>query len=257
MRELVGPTEIQEYDNPTGSPVFRDSVGLELYDSVLDFGCGCGRLARQMIQQIPRPARYLGLDLHKGMIRWNQENLTRAAPEFEFLHHDIYHIGFNPSSVAPMTAPFPVQDRSISLLVAYSVFTHLTEEQCEHYLREAARVLRPDGVMISTWFLFEKALFPMMQGFQNTLYIYLVDPSNATIFDREWLVHLTSDLGLTIHRAEPPEIRGFAWKLWLTPTRPGLSGVDLPTDNAPIGRRAPPIGGSRPSMVGLGGARQN
>jgi SAM-dependent methyltransferase len=251
MRELVGLTDAAYFDNPAGSPVFADSIELELYDNVLDFGCGCGRLARQMIQQRPRPRRYLGLDLHKGMVRWNQENLQPAAEGFEFQHHDVYNTGLNPSPAAPRTAPFPVENHSISLLVAWSVFTHLAEDQCEHYLREVARVLRPDGVMLSTWFLFDKSGFPMMQDFQNTLYINEIDPSNATIFDANWMVQLTSKLGLTIRSAEPPAVRGYHWKLQLTPTRPGVTGVELPADDAPVGRSPAPIGPLNASMVGL------
>lgn len=253
MRELVGPTDTPSFDNPSGSPLFGDAIEPALYDNVLDFGCGCGRLARQMIQQRPRPRRYLGLDLHRGMIRWDQENLQPLAQDFAFRHHNIYHATFNPTPGAPSTAPFPVEDGTISLLVAWSVFTHLTQQQCDHYLREVSRVLRPDGVMLSTWFLFDKSAFPMMQDFQNTLYINDIDPTNATIFDAQWLIRLTSQLGLTLRSAVPPEMRGFAWQLQFTPTRPGVTAVDLPADEAPPGRRPPPIGPANTSMVGLGG----
>ena len=251
MRELVGITDLSYYDNPKASLVFEDKVELELYDHVLDFGCGCGRVARQLIQQIPPPRHYLGLDLHKGMIRWNQENLRPAADGFEFRHHDIYHIGFNPSPTAPKTAPFPVEDKTISLLVAHSVFTHLTQDQCEHYLREVARVLRPGGMMYSTWFLFDKSAFPMMQDFQNTLYINDVDLTNATIFDSKWLIRLTSDLGLIVHSAGVPFIRGDARQIFFMRSHPGEVGADLPPDNAPIGRRPPPLGAANPSLIGL------
>jgi hypothetical protein len=148
-------------------------------------------------------------------------------------------------------APFPVEDSTVSLLVAWSVFTHLTQDQCEYYLREASRVLRPDGVMFSTWFLFDKSVFPMMQDFQNTLYISYTDPANATIFDGTWLVELASNLGLTVRSAALPEVRGFSRKIEFTPTRPGVVAVELPVDNRPLGRRAPPIGRANPSAVGL------
>jgi SAM-dependent methyltransferase len=140
MRELVGPTDPAMFDNPAGTPVFGNDIEPELYDSVLDFGCGCGRLARQMMQQNPRPRNYLGLDLHKGMVRWDRENLQPRVEGFEFHHHDVYNRSFNPHATAP-TAPLPVEDRSISLLLAWSVFTHLTQNQREYYLHEVARVL--------------------------------------------------------------------------------------------------------------------
>ena len=236
MRELVGRTEEKAFDNPTGLPVFGDAIELDLYETVLDFGCGCGRLARQLLQQTPRPRRYLGLDLHAGMIRWASDNL--AADGFEFQHHDVYHVAFNPRAPAK-TARFPVEDQSVSLLIALSVFTHSTQTQCEHYLREVARVLKPEGVMISTWFFFDKRYFPMMQEFQNTLYINDVDLTNATIVDRNWMIDFTSRLGLTIRSIKPPAVRGFHWTLQLTPAN--VPAAPWPEDVAPLGHRPPPL----------------
>src|SRR5687768_18468903 len=136
MRELVGPTDPALFDNPSGEPVYPH-LPLEVYDSVFDFGCGCGRVARQLIQQRPRPERYLGIDVHRGMIQWCRENLMPAAPAFEFLHHDVFSRGLNPNGTAD-SAPFPAPDDSFTLVQAFSIFTHLTERQTPHYLREAA-----------------------------------------------------------------------------------------------------------------------
>ncbi|HEV7669940.1 MAG TPA: class I SAM-dependent methyltransferase [Thermoanaerobaculia bacterium] len=239
-RELVGPTEDRFFDNPTGGVVFP-ALPPAPYDFVLDFGCGCGRIARQLIQQEPRPKRYVGIDLHAGMIQWCRENLAPIAPGFEFQHHDVYNPGFNPQSTA-RHLPFPVPDRCVSLALAWSVFTHINEAQTLFYLGEMARVLRPDGIVLSTWFLFDKSDFPMMQEFQNALFINETDPTNAVIFDRDWVKSSIKNAGLRILRIMPPEIFGYQWQLWLTPDRPGLSEARFPTDAAPKGRLAPPLG---------------
>ena len=239
-RELVGPTEDRFFDNPTGGVVFP-ALPPSPYDLVLDFGCGCGRIARQLIQQEPRPKRYVGVDLHAGMIQWCRENLAPIAPGFEFHHHDVHNPGFNPQSTARQLA-FPVPDRCVSLALAWSVFTHINEAQTLFYLGEMARVLRPDGIVLSTWFLFDKSDFPMMQEFQNALFINDTDPTNAVIFDREWLRTAISNVGLRILRIVPPEIYGYQWQLWLTPDRPGIADARFPADLAPKGRLAPPLG---------------
>jgi SAM-dependent methyltransferase len=67
MRELVGQTDLRAYDNQTGELIYP-FISAEKYESVLDFGCGCGRVARQLLLQDVRPTRYVGLDLHKGMV---------------------------------------------------------------------------------------------------------------------------------------------------------------------------------------------
>lgn len=249
MRRLVGPTETAEFENPRAELLYP-ALSPEQYRSVVDFGCGCGRLARRLILQRPRPERYVGLDLHLGMVRWCQLNLARRAKGFEFHHHDVLNAGFNPGADKPLTAPLEVGDGSASLVIAHSVFTHLVEEQVEHYLGEVARVMEPDGVLASTWFLFEKRGFPMMQEFQNALYINHDDPTNAVIFDRSWLVARASNAGLTIYRVVPPALRGFQWHVWMTPARAGLERAEFPPDIAPEGINRPPIQ-ERPAEVGM------
>jgi SAM-dependent methyltransferase len=247
MRELVGPTEPEAFDHPTGEPVFP-TVKPEQYASVLDFGCGCGRVARQLaLAAAPMPERYVGIDLHAGMIRWASEQLAPSLPGFSFLHHNVFNAGFNPDPSLPRAAPFPVEDGSVTLLIGYSVFTHLVEAQAESYLDEVARVLRPDGVMMATWFLFEKAFFPMMQDFQNALYINDQDPTNAVIFDREWLVAALDARGLRIRAAQPPGLRGFQWLMEIVP---GSGSIPIPPDSAPFGRKPPPVGREDAHKIG-------
>jgi Methyltransferase domain len=82
----------------------------------------------------------------------------------------VYSAGLNPSGAARLL-PLPAEDCYFTLSNAWSVFTHLGQDQTEHYLREAARLLRPDGYPHATWFLFDKSAFPMMQTFLNALFI--------------------------------------------------------------------------------------
>jgi SAM-dependent methyltransferase len=149
--------------------VFPD-VPVEAYESVFDFGCGCGRIARMLIQQMPRPHRYVGIDLHLGMVRWCQANLEPYAEGFKFLHHDVRNLTLNPGDHKPTKLPFPASDGSFKLVIAWSVFTHSLEEQTVYYLKEVSHILYRDGIFLSTWFLFDKLYFPMMQEFQNALF---------------------------------------------------------------------------------------
>ena len=250
MRQLVGPTDPSAFELAPGQSTFP-GVPEEAYDAVLDFGCGCGRNARKLLQQATRPRRYVGIDLHRGMIEWCRTNLAPAAPAFSFHHHDVFNAGLNPGAGKPSFAPFPVEDAAFSLVVAWSVFTHLTEAQATHYLSEAARVLRPGGVFVSTWFLFDKSAFPMMQDFQNALFINDVDPTNAVIFDRRWLLRAIEDVGLALTRAEPPTVRGFHWQLAMAHRASGATSIELPEDCAPIGLVRPPLMPAGAERIGL------
>jgi SAM-dependent methyltransferase len=248
MRRLVGPTEPIHFENPSGE-LIEPLVPAGAYESVFDFGCGCGRLARRLIQQRDRPARYLGIDLHQGMIMWCQQHFTRAAPTFRFSHHDVAH-PWNPGPNKPRMAPFPAEDRAFGLVLAHSVFTHLTEDQAGFYMVECARILRGTGILYSTWFLFDKGDFPMLNDARNALYVDYEDPSGAVIFAKEWLKQQMARNGLTIYAIEPPSIRGYHWRIFATPARDGVRPVDFPEDDAPQGRQPPPMPPSNPDRVG-------
>jgi SAM-dependent methyltransferase len=254
LRELVGLTDQSSYENPTGELVYP-YLPPHAYETVFDFGCGCGRVARQLALQKVRPRRYVGIDIHRGMIGWCRKNLTPIVPEFEFHHHDVFSAGLNPTG-ANRVAALPAADNEFSLVQAWSVFTHLAQDQAEHYLREAARILRPDGILHSTWFLFDKRFFPMMQDFQNTLFINEVDPSNAVIYDRRWLPEAARTAGLVITQAIPPKITGFQWTLVLRPLGAGVQEVELPVDDAPFGREPPPLLQADAASLGVGESDQ-
>jgi SAM-dependent methyltransferase len=174
------------------------------------------------------------------MIAWCREHLAPRAPGFEFHHHDVFYGGFNPGKGKPLHAALPCADHSFSLIVAISVFTHLTQVQAEAYLTELARVLEPGGTMLTTWFLFDKRDFPMMQDEQNTLFINEYDVRNAVIYDRAWLLDALSARGLVLGAAGPPTIRGHQWCLFFTHRLEGVTGVELPEDLAAPGRLPPP-----------------
>jgi SAM-dependent methyltransferase len=238
MRQLVGRPEPAAFDPPEQGQVFPTITRRQQYDLVFDFGCGCGRVARQLALTRPRPKRYVGIDLHAGMIAWAAENIAPKLSGFDFVHHNVYNPGFNPDPTLPRAAAFPVADGTVSLLLALSVFTHLIQEQAEHYLDEVARVLRADGIMVASFFLFDRRYFPMLQDFQNALYINSEDPTNAVMFDREWLLAALRARGLGVSAARPPQVRGFHWELEIT----GGEGLaELPGDDAPFGRVPPPI----------------
>ena len=242
LRELVGLVDPAGYENPDRTPVFAGlSVPEANYRSYLDFGCGCGRSARRLALQDPRPERYVGLDLHPGMIAWCQRELQPRLDGFSFEHHAVFNPGLNPDRTLPWIAPFPVEDGSVSLIEATSVFTHLIEGQAEHYLDEVARVLTDDGMLLATFFLFDKEIAPFLQDNQNALYCNPSDPTNAVMFDRDWLRRAVASRDLRIVRAVPPTVRGYHTWVGLARVGAGMAEVELPADLAPPARRPPPL----------------
>jgi SAM-dependent methyltransferase len=237
MRSLIGRPNVEDFIR---QEYLFDLVDASALECVLDFGCGCGRLARHLMLAPQQPLHYEGLDLHAGMIEWCQANLSPLAPQFFFTHHDVFNLGLNPGANKPPHLPLQFRNGYFSLIYAWSVFTHLLEQDAIFYLEEMRRVLRPNGQIVTTWFFFDKLYFPMMQLFQNALYIHAGDPTNAVIFDQNWFKVQAHRLGLKVTRAIPPAIRGYHWVIVLSADE-NAEDVEFPQDNAPFGFMPPPL----------------
>lgn len=106
-----------------GSPI--DEMG-----SILDFGCGCGRIARYWAGL--GEERVFGCDYNRDLVRWCQHNLP-----------------FMDVRVNTSLPPFPF-DRRFDLIYAVSVFTHLSESVQEAWVGECRRALAPNGILLFT-----------------------------------------------------------------------------------------------------------
>jgi SAM-dependent methyltransferase len=213
---MVGPTDPEEFDNPRGEPIYeRFGLCHDVYETVFDFGCGCGRLARRLLQQNPRPRRYVGIDVHEGMIEWCKQNLSPIDRNFQFFHHDVYAPSYAPRNRLQLAQPFPVRDGEFSLVIAHSVFTHLLRRQTEYYLREVTRILMPRGMAFTSWFFFDRDSFPFLLEGPFCLFAGETNPTEAVLYDRRWFIATVRHLGLGVRCTTPPGVAGHQWGVFL------------------------------------------
>jgi len=107
--------------------------------SILDIGCGCGKMARFFIMN-PR-VRYVGLDVYRPAISWCTAAFA-AWPRFEFRHRDVRSALYNPSGqMQAEKAVLPVASGSVDIAICGSLFTHLLEPAFRRYIAELRRVL--------------------------------------------------------------------------------------------------------------------
>ncbi len=223
LRRLVGPTEEAAFDNPSGNFIwgpldFSPLKPGEAYEAVFDFGCGCGRNARQLMLQKEAPKKYLGIDISKRMISWARETLSACNPNFRFEFHDVYSPNkeYAPNNTrGNRMLPFPSGDKEFTLINAHSVYTHLCPDQTEFYMKESARILSDKGIMRTTWFLFNKKFFPPMGPHLDCLYINLQDPTHAVYYDWEYILNLLHSLNLAIISVDWTKIPGFQNVIWI------------------------------------------
>jgi SAM-dependent methyltransferase len=119
--------------------------------NILDIGCGCGRTARFLVPNALVQS-YTGFDVVPEIIDWNHQYIQPySRGRFTFVHSDIYNGHYNPSGdLRSSEYAFPVSSSSVDIAFAASVFTHLLETDCQHYLAETARVLKPGGRLIAS-----------------------------------------------------------------------------------------------------------
>jgi SAM-dependent methyltransferase len=114
------------------------------FRSVMDWGCGCGRVLRNVATR--HKVNLTGVDIDSEAIGWCEE----AFPDCSF-----HAIRRDP--------PLPLASESIDLTYGISVLTHLSERDQFKWLEELRRVTRPGGVVLLTvhgdhaWFRVEKS----------------------------------------------------------------------------------------------------
>lgn len=123
---------------------------------ILDLGCGFGRIAMALAQRLGPDVDYTGLDPNADGIAWAQQNITPVHPNFRFRRIDVRSKPYNPDGAETGARfRFPFEDASLDLVFMISVLTHVDLPTVETYAREAARVLKPSGRLVTTIFLLD------------------------------------------------------------------------------------------------------
>jgi len=155
MMDAVHGGPISSSDHAAIGAHFRDLVlkrcALAPSDAILDIGCGCGRFAQQLTPQ--HRGAYDGLDIVLPMVEWCRNNISASHPNFSFHHADLANTLYKGGRGDAAAYTFPFSDRQFDVVVAFSVFTHLVPASAARYAAEIARVLRPGGRALMTFYL--------------------------------------------------------------------------------------------------------
>ncbi len=230
MRGLVSPViDESYYDNPSGDYIWGplDIPPLkagQAYEKIFDFGCGCGREARQLLLQKDKPRSYVGLDVNPEMVNWCKKNLKHDG--FSFHHHDVWNPTYAPNNSKNRVAPIKQLGSGFTLIEANSVFTHLHADQTKFYLEQMQSMLAPLGLIRGTWFLFNKACFPMMNEHQNTIFVDEFDTTSAVYYDWLYLVNLIKSMGYRMVKIVWSPFMGFHNMIYLARNRAFTELVD-------------------------------
>lgn len=189
-----------------------DLAGLEPRSDVLDVGCGIGRIARPLAGYLTT-GRYAGFDVDPRGIAWCRERYP--ADRFRFDLVDLRNARYNPDGrLSPLDFRFPYDDDAFDVAIMTSVVTHLQAAECEHYLRETMRVLRPGGRLLATFFLLDDGSRAALRAGRTTIPFHDFEeaemavsdprlPEEAVAYDARWVRDR-----LDVRRIEPGTWRG-------------------------------------------------
>ncbi len=154
-----------------GRPLQSDS-------RLLDFGTGWGRIARCFLHDMPRENLF-GIDINPELISICKESF---GPD-----------GF---SVCQPLPPTMFADHFFDFIVGYSVFSHLTENACDQWMKEYYRLLKPGGIAVMTtrgrWFIdwCDSLRSKPVEGYLRSLSQMFPDSTEAKArYDRGEFVH--------------------------------------------------------------------
>ena len=103
---------------------------LSEYGHVLDFGCGCGRLARMFKGH---PHRVSGCDIDQRHVQFINGSLDFIEASLSFVH-----------------PPLPYESSMFDAVISVSVFTHLNDRSQDEFLAELHRVSTPGACLFVT-----------------------------------------------------------------------------------------------------------
>jgi SAM-dependent methyltransferase len=201
----------------------EESAGIAADHSILDVGCGWGRLALPLAARLGPAGRYLGMDAAAEAIAWCRRHIAEADPRFRFHHADIRNSYANPRGRIPAARAvlLPWEER-FDRVVAFSLFTHLLPDATARYLAEAARLCRPGGQLVATFFLLDtQARAAMREGRSDRTFpvahgiAHIADPAvpeDAVAYDAAEILALLDAAGFDADwrpgawcpRSEPP-----------------------------------------------------
>lgn len=140
--------------------MYRKYTPLNPDDFVLEVGCGVGRDAIQLANILSDKGKYVGFDIIKPSIDWCKQNITKKHKNFTFHYYDIKsQIHNSEGTITTRDIKLPAKDGTVDRIFLHSVFTHMYEKDIIHYLKEFRRVLKPDGLVIASFFVLDdKAL---------------------------------------------------------------------------------------------------
>ena len=151
-----------------------NKVGLHNHSTILEIGCGYGRVAVALTDTLSPPGRYDGIEIVEKAVKWCAKEITPRYPNFKFHHADVANpYARREKGQSASTYQLPFESNTYDIVYLTSVFSHMRPGEISVYLNEIARVMKPSGRCFVTYYLindFSKAQIASNKASQNFRY---------------------------------------------------------------------------------------
>ncbi|MEL6541552.1 MAG: class I SAM-dependent methyltransferase [Pseudomonadota bacterium] len=145
--------------------------------SVYDLGAGCGRTA-QALQRSGWKGSYIGADVVPELL----EEIERQCPGY--------------ATVIELDQAIAAPSRSLDLVCAWSVFTHLTPPETYLFIRDVFRTLKPGGKLLFTFLEMEEPEHNRVwEAVQRHVQAAVPPEQLDTFLHRDWIRRYARDAG--------------------------------------------------------------
>jgi SAM-dependent methyltransferase len=215
------------------SCILRIYGGLRSDSNVLEIGCGLGRTAFPLRYALIGGGTYDGFEIAAEKVQFLRRTFEPSYPNFRFHRADVYNTYYNASgSIAPDRYVFPYDDASFDVVYAASVFTHMLPDGVAAYLRQSARVLRPTGRCVFSFFLLDhyRRGLPRPLGFARSGFSFdhqlaghdsefaigvPENPEEMCAYRLSLVEHLAAEAGLQLARPALPGMWSGTFDSWV------------------------------------------
>jgi SAM-dependent methyltransferase len=170
--------------------------------SILDVGCGIGRIARPFADFLSNKGVYVGFDIIDYGINWCKKRYKKYS-NFSFdyfpLINDLYNLEADKNA---KDFEFPYLKDKFDLVIIISVFTHMQKNEIENYFKQINKVLKPGGYCYISFFLLnpgQKSDFFSHEFGDYYLHDLKVKDANVA-YDTDFVLKIANESGLSLYR---------------------------------------------------------
>jgi len=219
LSDVIGGGDPKEIANGI-IDLIHTNIGLKPSAAILDVGCGCGRIAAGLAEQIDAEATYAGIDIVPRLVEFARQHITSRYPNFKFYRrsqsnvaYDFYIRGDEAGSISVISDVCP--PGSIDLAISISLFTHLDFDEAEAILIEIETALKSKGKGFLTFFILDENVrksisegkshfsFEHPSASRRAFINRLDVPTHAVGYNKEMLQELLKASGLLMDKHIP------------------------------------------------------